>query len=312
MISNSQSSQQTLHPSSYTEKTGGLSILLKNYLSVLKLGIVFPNLMTAFIAMWLAEDGFHHLASLPIITFILSIFGIFLILSSGTSFNNFFDQDIDQKMDRTKERVLAKGSLKRKHVLILSLVLLVSGIILLSFVHVFTAFLALIGWIGYSIIYTIGLKRRHWINTLIGSVPGAFPPLIGWSAVNAHLSIGALLFFLIMFFWQPPHFYAIAIKRREDYKKAGIPMLPVVKSLKSTQRHIKLFIPLLILTSLTFYIVVPLNIVYIGLAVILGIGWFITSMLKKQHDIQKWAQSNFKFSLIYLLCLLLGMFIGSI
>lgn len=295
---------------SFKSKTRWFS-LIKDYISVLKLGIVIPNLITAILGMWLASGGLRGFFSGSIFTILLATIGIFLILGSGTSFNNYFDNDIDKKMTRTQQRVLVQGKLQSKHVLWYSLVMLVLGLVILSSIHLLTGLIALAGWIGYSIIYTVWAKRRHWINTIVGSFSGAVPPLIGWSAIHNHLAVGAWILFFIMFFWQPPHFYAIAIKRRDDYKNAGIPMLPVVKTLKETKWQMIAFVLVLIPVSVSLYFFAHLNLVYLIISLILGIAW-LRILFKRENNVTKWSESNFKFSLIYLMALYVSIFIGAI
>lgn len=285
--------------------------IIRSYISVLKLGIVVPNLLTALMGMWLATNGYHIFISLSFKTIFLSMIGIFFILASGTSFNNYFDRDIDTKMSRTQGRALVQGKLQPDRVLLLSLFMLFAGTIALSLVHMLTAFIALIGWFLYSIFYTMWIKRRHWINTMIGSIPGAVPPLIGWSAASGHLTIGAWCLFLIMFLWQPPHFYAIAIRRYYDYKHARIPMLPVEKTFQITKIHMTIFVMLLFPVSVMFYLFTNMNALYVLISIALGLGWVFVVLRKKNISVHIWALNNFKYSLIYLLTLLFAMFIGS-
>lgn len=307
---------QSTAGSSYLSKNLLARIGFKDYLSVLKLGIVLPNLLMAVIGMWLAASGPIGFFSLSIRTISFSIVGIFMILASGTSFNNYFDQDIDQLMKRTSERVLAQGKIPAGRVLLISIAMLIVGMAFLSAVNVATAAIALAGWIGYAVIYTVWFKRRHWVNTIVGSFSGAVPPVIGWVAASGHLAWGGFILFIIMFLWQPPHFYAIAIKRREDYENAGIPMLPVVKGFETTQKHILVSIILLIPATILLYIFTKMNSLYLFLAIILGVGWLLQARWNrakeyKESDMVNWSQKNFIYSLIYLVALMIAMFIGS-
>lgn len=306
---------QRLLRSSYLAKNN-LKAIIKDYVSVLKLGIVMPNLLMAITGIWLAASGAAGFFSLPLKTIFFSLIGVFMILASGTSFNNYFDRDIDPLMTRTQNRALAQGRIPTRHVLWLSIFLLVAGLGLLLSVYLITAFIAFAGWIGYTLFYTVWLKRKHWLNTLVGSFSGAVPPVIGWSAVNGHLGSGALILFFIMFLWQPPHFYAIAIKRREEYERAGIPMLPVVKGFETTKKHIIGSILLLIPVTILLYIYIKMNIIYVLIAITLGLGWLLQARWDGAEEYQEsaavaWSQKNFFYSLFYLVVLMAGMFIGS-
>lgn len=289
-----------------------LSGTWKDYVTVTKLGIIFGNMVTVIAAMWLATRGNLSLLTWDLV--LLTIIGTALIIASGTCLNNFIDRDIDQKMKRTQKRALADGRLDPNQVLIMGFVFAILGTTLLLFVNILTTLVALFGLFGYVVLYTMWLKRTHHLNTIVGSVSGAVPPVIGWVAVTGSLDAGAWILFAIMFIWQIPHFLAIAIRRREDYRNAGIPMLPVVFGNHTTKWHMLNYVVLLIPVSLMLPLMVPhVKTGYLYVAVILGVGWLIMSIkgFKAPDDVQ-WAKKHFIFSLNYMVILFASIMIFSI
>ncbi|GAA0349922.1 heme o synthase [Bacillus horti] len=284
----------------------------KDYVTVTKLGIIFGNLITVIAGMWVATGG--QLSVLSFNMVFLTLLGTTLIIASGTCLNNYLDRDIDQKMARTKKRALADGRLDPNQVLVMGFVAAILGTVLLLFVNVLTTLIALFGLFGYVVLYTMWLKRTHHLNTVVGSVAGAVPPMIGWSAVTGGLEAGAFILFGIMFVWQIPHFLAIAIRRKEDYAKAGIPMLPVVFGNKTTKWHMLNYVAVLIPVSL----LLPLFVKHVGVgytitAILLGILWIAISLkgFKAEDDVN-WAKRHFIFSLNYMVLLFASMMIFSI
>lgn len=288
----------------------------KDYVSVTKVGIIVANLMTVIAGMWLAAGGASGFFDLSPFLIVFTILGTSLIIASGTCLNNYYDRDIDQKMDRTKQRALVEGKLDPQNVLLMGIIFALIGTVLLLLVDVIATAVALFGLFGYAVVYTMWTKRKHHINTIVGSVPGAVPPMIGWAAVTGSLDAGAWVLFLIMFLWQPPHFLALAIRRCEDYRAAGIPMLPVVKGFHFTKKLMVMYIAVLIPASLYLLLVIPdLGLVYFWLALVLGISWLVIAMrgfyIDKKDDI-KWARNTFLFSLVYLMVLFFAMMIITI
>jgi protoheme IX farnesyltransferase len=280
----------------------------KDYVSVTKIGIILGNLLTVITGMWLAAGG--SLTGQPVL---LTLLGTALIIASGTCLNNYIDRDIDQKMVRTKKRALADGRLNPKNVLQMGFLFAILGTILLLYVNVLTTLVALFGLFGYVVLYTMWLKRAHSLNTVVGSVAGAVPPMIGWAAVANSLDPGAWTLFAIMFVWQIPHFLAIAIRRREDYRAAGIPMLPVVKGNKETKWQMLHYVATLIPVSLLLAYTTNVGMVYVWMALILGIAWFVLSIrgFFAKDDIL-WARKYFIYSLIYLTVMFVGMIVITI
>ncbi|MDG5470161.1 heme o synthase [Jeotgalibacillus sp. ET6] len=279
----------------------------KDFLALIKIGIVNSNFITTFTGLWLALyfTNAHFLGSLDII--FLTMIGSSLIVAGSCSINNYIDRDIDHLMERTKNRPTVTGRVQPSRVLVLGLGLIAIGQIML-FMTTFTAgVIGLIGVFSYVVLYTMWSKRRYVSNTIVGSISGAVPPLIGWSAVDPGLGMMPLALFLIIFVWQMPHFYAIAMRRVEEYRAANIPMLPVVKGFAATKNHMLVWI--IALFPLPF-LMPSLGPVFLTLATLLNAGWLALSIsgyrMKKDH---KWATLMFVYSLNYLTILFVGMVI---
>lgn len=277
-----------------------------DFLALIKIGIIKSNLITTFTGLWLALhfSGISFLSNLDIV--FLTLFGSALIIGGAGTLNNYIDRDIDHLMERTKDRPTVTGKVESIKVLLLGLGLVTTGTISLAFTTFSAAIIGLFGVFAYVILYTFS-KRKLVSNTIIGSLSGAVPPLIGWAAVDPNLDILAWVLFLIMFIWQPPHFYALAMRRCEEYREAGIPMLPVVKGFKRTKRSINFWI--LLLMPIPFFLM-PLGIPLVILTVVLNLGWLAMGIygFKMKDDI-KWAKGMFIYSLNYLTILFVSMVI---
>jgi heme o synthase len=279
----------------------------KSFLATIKIGIVNSNLITTFTGLWLALHFTNNrfLDNLDIVFF--TLLGSSLIIAGSCSINNYIDRDIDPLMERTKDRPTVTGKFDPTKVLILGLFLVLIGTILLALTTWTAVVIGIIGVFSYVVLYTLWSKRQYVSNTIVGSVSGAVPPLIGWAAVDGNLSIIAWSLFIIMFFWQPPHFYALAMRRVEEYRAAGIPMLPVVKGFKTTKNHINLWVAALLPLP---FLLTSLGIVFVVLASILNIGWLALGLYgyKIKDDI-KWAKLMFVYSLQYLTIMFVAMVI---
>ncbi len=231
--------------------------MLKDFFALIKIGIVNSNLITTFTGLWLALHFTNNrfLDHLDIVLF--TLIGSSLIIAGSCSLNNFIDRDIDHLMQRTKARPTVTGKINPNWVIVLGIFLIALGILFLLFTTVSAAVIGLVGVISYVGLYSMWTKRLYVSNTVVGSISGAVPPLIGWAAVDGNLDPIAWFLFLIMFVWQPPHFYALAMRRVEEYRLAGIPMLPVVKGFKTTKNHIVLWVaallPLPFFLAFTWY-----------------------------------------------------------
>lgn len=282
----------------------------KEFLTLIKIGIVNSNMITVFTGLFLAMqlNGISFLHNLHLL--IYTILGSALIIAGSAALNNLIDRDIDPVMTRTKSRPTVTGRFKASHVLALALTFIVAGEVLL-FSASFTAGLwGLAGIFSYVVLYSMWSKRRHVSNTVVGSISGAIPPLIGWAAIEPSLSVGAWALFLIMFIWQPPHFYALAMRRTEEYRAANIPMLPVVKGFARTKKSMLGWV--LLLFPLPF-LLMELGVVFIVLASLLNLGWLYLALRGfKAKDDLKWATGMFVYSLNYMTILFVSIIIFSL
>jgi len=281
--------------------------VLKDFLALIKVGIVNSNAMTTFTGLWLALhfSGAHFLDNIDLI--LVTLIGSSLIVAGSCSLNNYIDRDIDHLMERTKGRPTVTGRVQPGKVALMSFLLIGAGTAFLLTTTLTAAVIGIIGVFSYVVLYTMWSKRQYVSNTIVGSISGAVPPLIGWAAVDANLDVMAWMLFAIVFVWQPPHFYALAMRRVEEYRAAGIPMLPVVKGFKATKRSIFLWVAALL--PLPFFLP-SLGISFIILATVLNIGWLALGIygLKLKDDI-KWAKMMFIYSLQYLTVMFVAMVI---
>ncbi|MBM4764066.1 heme o synthase [Bacillus sp. B15-48] len=280
---------------------------LKDFLALIKIGIVNSNAITTFTGLWLALhfSGMRFLDNLHIV--LLTLIGSSLIIAGSCSLNNYIDRDIDHLMERTKGRPTVTGRVQPGRVALLGFLLVGIGSILLFMTTITAGIIGLIGVFSYVVLYSMWSKRLYVSNTIVGSISGAVPPLIGWAAVDGNLSVMAWVLFLIMFFWQPPHFYALAMRRVEEYRAAGIPMLPVVKGFKKTKRSIMLWVVALL--PLPFFLP-ELGVPFLILALALNVGWIVLGIYaRKFNDDIKWAKLMFVYSLQYMTILFVAMVI---
>ncbi|HEX9179679.1 MAG TPA: heme o synthase, partial [Burkholderiales bacterium] len=204
---------------------------LRGYFQLCKPRVVALITFTAVVGMFLSTEGFPPVAAL-----VFGTLGIALGAASGAALNHVADRHIDAVMARTSGRPLPTGDIGPRQAMLFALLLgAVSMAVLLAFVNALTALLTLVSLIGYAVIYTMFLKHRTPQNIVLGGAAGAAPPLLGWTAVTGQVHPEALLLFLIIFVWTPPHFWSLAIRRRADYAKAGIPMLPVTHGVRMTK-----------------------------------------------------------------------------
>lgn len=270
----------------------------REYLAISKTGIVMSNLITTFAGLYLAAYYTGTTLGSDPLTAFLALLGSALVMAGGGALNNYIDRDIDHIMERTKERPTVTGKLTGKQTLTYGLSISIAGTAFLAMTTLMAAVIGVLGLIIYVVLYSMWTKRTTTLNTIVGSFSGAVPPLIGWAAIDAGLHPYAWSLFLIMFIWQPPHFLALAMKRSDEYKAAGIPMLPVVAGFAITKRQIIWYVAALIPVSL---LVADFGVVYTTLAVLLGGGWLGLGLagLKTKDDL-KWAKHMFIYSLNYL------------
>ncbi len=318
------------------------------FFSILKPGIIFGNIITVCGGFFLGSqtqyqsqtnihaqvlnpiNQFNYFHWLPIFTAIslyqlfillMTLLGMALIVGSGCVFNNMIDRDIDKLMARTCDRVLVKGLISLKTAFIYGAVLgLVGFLILYFYTNFLTLIISMIGWFFYVCIYSLFLKRRSTWGTTLGGISGAVPPLVGYAAITNRFDLGAVILFLILFLWQMPHFYAIAIYRLKDFKAAGIPTLPIKKGFFHTQIIMVLYVIAYLLITL-----IPVYLGYLGLAYFIlalgsGLVWLRVGLLGLIRKIRAnnlleitgqdiaWARKMFFISIINitLLCIFMA------
>jgi protoheme IX farnesyltransferase len=277
----------------------------RNYIELCKPKVVTLIVFTAVVGMLLAVPGIP-----PLDTLIYSTVGIALAASSAAAVNHFIDQKADAEMKRTQNRPLPKGELSSKNVIIFALVIGSIGMALLIFmVNTLTAVLTFLSLIGYAIIYTVYLKKMTPQNIVIGGAAGAAPPLLGWCAMTGEIHPYALLLFLIIFVWTPPHFWALAIARREEYAKVEIPMLPVTHGPEFTRLHILLYTVLLLIVTLLPYLTGMSGLIYLMAAVPLGLGFIYFAILMMRRKDDRTAMRTFGYSIIYLMVMFAALLI---
>jgi len=272
--------------------------VVRDHILLTKPGIVCLVILTTFIGMYLGKKG------LPDQTIILfTLLGVGLSAGGAGILNNFFDRTIDSLMERTRTRPLASGRIYPKDAFLIGLFCLITSFVVhISFVNPLTAFLTFLSAFIYIILYTILMKKRTPMATTVGSISGALPPVIGYAAVRAEINMEALLPFIIMFLWQYPHFWSIALKYREDYQRTGIPVLPLRIGVKRTKLYVLIFSLLLLLVSLLPYFgglsgrLYLVSSLFLGILYVLGALRFTLS--KRETD-----EFLFIYSIVYL-CIL--------
>ncbi len=273
----------------------------RQYLELTKPKVVALIVFTAVVGMLLATPGLPPLSAL-----LAGTLGIGLAASSAAAINHLLDQRIDAVMARTKDRPLPQGELTEARVLVFALALgMLSMLILVVFVNPLTAVLTFVSLIGYAIVYTAWLKRATPQNIVIGGAAGAAPPVLGWTAVTNQIHPDALLLFLIIFVWTPPHFWALAIFRKADYAAVNIPMLPVTHGVTFTRWHIFFYTILLVIVTTLPYLTGMSGPLYLGGATVLNLGflWYAWRLLRS--DDVMLPMQTFSYSVTYLMMLFL-------
>ena len=267
------------------------------YYKLTKPKVVYLIVFTAMVGMLLATDG-----AVPLDIFVFGLLGIGLAAASGAAINHVVDEHIDQIMERTKNRPIASGDIGQTKALIFALSIGAIGIAtLVVFINLLTAVLTFFSLVGYALIYTMYLKRATPQNIVLGGAAGAAPPLLGWTAVTGQVETEALLLFLIIFIWTPPHFWALAIRRREEYAKADIPMLPVTHGVYFTKIQILLYTILLFIVTLVPFLIQMSGLIYLAGAVSLGIGFLYYAVkLYRDDEPNVIAMKTFGYSIFYL------------
>lgn len=272
--------------------------MLRKYYELTKPGVLYGNALTTVAGFLLASRGSFDPA-----LFLSTVVGSTLIIASATTINNYLDRDIDQLMTRTKNRALVSGRVKPRNALVFGVMLGILGTVLLILrVNWLVAVIGLVGFIDYVFLYGAWAKRRSVHGTLVGSISGAIPILAGYIAASHGFDMGAWLVFAVLFFWQMPEFYSIAIYRRKEYKAAGIPVISVVRGITATKHQIIAYTILFVAATLGLSLFDYTGKTYTVVMSALGFYWLkLGAEGLHTADSDGWARQNFRFSLIILL-----------
>jgi|TARA_B110000444_G_scaffold199783_1_gene191197 protoheme IX farnesyltransferase len=282
-----------------------IAVSWRDYLELCKPNVVALMLLTSLIGMLLATDQ-----AVPLTVLVFGNLGIALCAGSAAAVNHIVDRHVDDKMARTLNRPLAQGRLKTQHAVLFALITGTLGMaILLVFTNVLTAWLTLASLVGYAFIYTMFLKRATPQNIVIGGLAGAAPPLLGWTAVTGEIHHNALLLVLIIFAWTPPHFWALAVHRKDEYAKAKIPMLPVTHGEHYTKINILLYTFLLIVVTTMPYLTGMFGWLYLVSSLLLGLGFLYWAVVMLRSKGGNSGMKTFQYSIVYLMVLFAVMLI---
>jgi len=271
----------------------------RDYLELCKPRVVALMLLTVLVGMFLATPGW-----VPSVILVAGLLGIGLCAGSAAAINHLVDKRIDAIMARTQKRPVARGQIAVSHAIIFAALMGILGLtVLMLWVNLLTAGLTFISLIGYAGVYTGYLKRATAQNIVIGGLAGAAPPLLGWTAVTNHFDPQALLLVLIIFIWTPPHFWALAIYRFEDYRNAKIPMLPVIYGIPYTKLNVLLYTILLLVVSILPFLVGMSGWLYLIGALLLGARFMYWAIVLYRHEEAAIAMRTFRYSIVYLMLL---------
>ena len=277
--------------------------LLKSYYQLCKPNVVYMMLICAFVGMLMAEETVNSFSYL-----FIALSGIAFCAASAAAINQVIDRDADASMTRTDQRPLPQGELSVTHASLFALVMgIVGALILYIYVNTLTMILTLASLIGYAFIYTVYLKRATPQNIVIGGLAGAAPPLLGWASVSNSIDPYALLLVLIIFVWTPPHFWALAIYRKDEYAKESIPMLPVTHGVAFTKLQIILYTIILFIVSLLPYVVLMSGEIYLFSALILSTIFLYYSVNLYFSNDDEDAMQTFQFSIYYIFLIFLAL-----
>ena len=281
--------------------TSQWQLVWRDYYQLTKPKVVALLLLTAWVGMMLAQPGLPALDVL-----VVSMFGIGLLSSAAAALNHVLDQRIDAQMARTHHRPVARGRISTERAVVFSLILAATGfLVLYAAVNPLTAWLTLASLFGYAVVYTMYLKRATPQNIVIGGLAGAMPPLLGWTAMTGPMAAEPLLLVMIIFASTPPHFWALAIHRRDDYAKVNMPMLPVTHGIEFTKTAIFLYTLILFLVCLMPYLVGMTGAIYLVGTVVLNLWFMGYAWQLKFHAKADTAMKTFRFSIVHLMLLFL-------
>ncbi len=277
-----------------------MSVITANisaYYELTKPKVVMLIIFTSMVGMFLAVPG-----AVPLDLFILGNLGIALASAGAAVMNHLADEAIDIKMARTKSRPLPTGRLNKKNALIFALILSASSmVILVVWVNTLTAIFTLMSLVGYAIVYTLYLKRATPQNIVIGGAAGAAPPVLGWMAITGTLAPEAMLLFLIIFTWTPPHFWALALKRKNEYAAAGLPMMPVTHGSEFTKKQIVYYTILMLIAGLLPFITQMSGLIYLAGSSVFGLIFLKYVLVLQKQENDESAMKTFGFSITYLM-----------
>ena len=280
--------------------------ILRSYYHLCKPNVVFMMLITSLIGSLLATNG----SNFNPLLILISLIGIGLCAASAAAINQVVDQKVDANMSRTSERPIPQGEISSSRAISFAIVIgLIGYAILYKYVNVLTAYLTIASLIGYAIIYTVFLKRATPQNIVIGGLAGAAPPLLGWSSITGSIDPNALLLVLIIFAWTPPHFWALAIHRKDEYAKENIPMLPVTHGISFTKLQIILYTIIMLLVSLFPYFVMMSGAFYLVSALVLGSIFLWYAFRLYVDDSNSLAMPTFQYSIYYIFLIFLALLI---
>lgn len=281
----------------------------KDFIALTKPGIIRSNVIAVFAGFWLASQWDLQYGKL-----IWTIFGAVLVMASSCVFNNYFDRDFDMKMERTRQRALPTGRLSPRVVLWYAIILGVLGLAaLFSFSGLLAGLFGIVGMFVYVVVYTLWLKRTSTWSTSIGGISGSMPPVIGYVAVTGKIDLGAWLLFALLFLWQPPHFWALGIRRVEEYRAAGYPLLPVVKGIPRTKLQMIPYLLLLLPIPILMYVYGYTGIWFLIIGEALSIVWLYMALKGiRSQDNDAWAKKVFIFSVNYLTISLIVMILDTV
>ena len=277
--------------------------LLKSYYILCKPNVVYMMLITALVGMLLAQE------TVPSISYMfIALLGIALCSGSAAAINQVIDRSADASMNRTDKRPLPQGDISPIHASIFALVIgFLGALILYIFVNTLTMYLTIASLIGYAFIYTVYLKRATQQNIVIGGLAGAAPPLLGWTSITNSIDAYSLLLVLIIFIWTPPHFWALAIYRKDEYAKESIPMLPVTHGVAFTKLQIVLYTIILFLVSLLPYIVLMSGVIYLISALVLSSVFLYYSIKLYLGEGDEYAMKTFTYSIYYIFLIFIAL-----
>ena len=287
------------------ETTSTASASWRDYYELCKPRVVYLMILTSLVGMFLAVPGM-----VPLDALILGNLGIALVAASGAVVNHLIDRKIDIKMARTHNRPVAQGRVDPMQAAMFALTIGVAGMaIMLIWVNALSAWLTLASFIGYAFIYTGYLKHATPQNIVIGGLAGAMPPLLGWSAVSNTVDPNAVILVLIIFVWTPPHFWALAIHRKDDYANSGVPMLPVTHGERVTKIHILVYTLILIATSTLPYFSGLSGLSYLAVALLSGAGFLYYACKLMFRPVASTPMDTFRYSIVYLAILFVALMI---